>query len=145
MNKCANNNHTDSETSKSADEETGSDEPIQQNSSKIVKSSSRLIIMLDSENTAKSLEYIKQKLVQNNVYVALQTAKYNYNSTQMKHGATKKKMDKNVRGGDKEVMAPGSPQAIATDTYLNFGKFTLDWLKSNYCNSFNSNDDTYSK
>lgn len=39
-------------------------------------------------------------------------------------------------------MGPGSPQTMSEsffDSYLNIGKFTLDWIKSN-CNSFNMNN-----
>jgi len=46
---------------------------------------SRLIIILDAENTAKSLQYVKSKLRESNVYVALQTVKYNFNNGQFKN------------------------------------------------------------
>lgn len=91
---------------------------------------SRLIIMLDSEHIAKSLEYVKSKCVESNVYIALQTAKYNYNS--QKNG--RKTLE------SKNKSPPSSPQQQpqqqqSCELYLNFGKFTLDWIKSNYCNS----------
>jgi hypothetical protein len=49
---------------------------------------SRLIIILDAENTAKSLQYVKSKLRESNVYVALQTVKYNFNNGQFKNAKT---------------------------------------------------------
>ncbi len=52
------------------------------------KNNSRLIIILDAENTAKSLQYVKTKLRESNVYVALQTVKYNFNNGQFKNAKT---------------------------------------------------------
>ena len=95
--------------------------------------------MLDSEHVGKSLEYIKSKCIEPNVYIALQTAKYNYNS--QKNG--RKTIDNKINitdNGDKNKSPPNSPtQQQPTlpsyETNFNFGKFTLDWIKSNYCNS----------
>lgn len=104
---------------------------------------SRLIIILDAENTSKSLEYVRNKCREANVYVALQTAKYNYlgaaktgKSTMSKQGVENRLLSKR---GSKKFMSgpPGSPQTFTGtsqsffDSYLNMGKFTLDWIKSN--------------
>lgn len=144
--------NNDTETSKSADEDTGTDTGCEQRieadvkNSKIIKSNSRLIIVLDSENTAKSLEYIKTKLIESNIYVALQTAKYNYNTNVKRdNGKGGKENEKAGSDNNQVIMGPGSPQGIvpsqtSTDSFANFGKFTLDWLKSNYCNSISSNE-----
>ena len=116
---------------------------------------SRLIIILDAENTSKSLNYIKTKLNEPNLYVALQTVKYNLNNSSGQCGLSKtntsksKGFENKLVLGDKtfkssvkqSLMGPGSPQTISGnffDSYLNFGKFTLDWIKSN-CNSSNIN------
>jgi hypothetical protein len=122
----------------------------------LLANNSRLIIVLDAENTAKSLQYVKTKLRESNVYVALQTVKYNFNSNpsgQVKK--TKSSTSKIVSGIENKLilgqklssasskqkkstlMGPGSPQTISHsffDSYLNIGKFTLDWIKSN-CNA----------
>jgi hypothetical protein len=120
--------------------------------------SSRLIIMLDAENTSKSLQYVKSKLSDANVYVALQSVKYNANSLNNK--SEKGGIVNRVLINDKSsnnlnsisnkaqtntivTMAPGSPQTFSSsffDSYLNIGKFTLDWIKSN---SNSSNINTY--
>ena len=115
----------------------------------LAASKSRLIIILDAENTAKSLEYVRSKCRESNVYVALQSAKYNYLNTNnkggkssiIKHGVENRLLS--VRRGSKKLMnavagPPGSPQTLTGagvqsffDSYLNMGKFTLDWIKSN--------------
>lgn len=120
-------------------------------------SKSRLIILLDAENTSKSLEYVRSKCRDANVYIALQTAKYNYlggskgddkSSSISKHRGSSAGVENRVlsgggkRGSGKKLNAasgpPGSPQTVFTgtsqsffDSYLNMGKFTLDWIKSN--------------
>ena len=103
---------------------------------------SRLILILDAENTNKSLHYIKTKLNEPNVYVALQTVKYNYNFHKFNLSKNAKNSEtKLILKNRKKIktMAPGSPQFISGsyfDSYLNIGKFTLDWIKSN-CNAAN--------
>lgn len=136
----------------SSDEETVSEAPkIEKKSTTggLAASKSRLIIILDAENTAKSLEYVRSKCREPNVYVALQSAKYNYFNTNNKggkssinkHGVENRLLS--VRRGSKKLMnavagPPGSPQTLTGagvqsffDSYLNMGKFTLDWIKSN--------------
>ena len=137
----------------SSDEETVSEAPKLEKKSTtggLLASKSRLIIILDAENTAKSLEYVRSKCRESNVYVALQSAKYNYFNTSNKggkssinkHGVENRLLS--VRRGSKKLMnavagPPGSPQTLTGgagaqnffDSYLNMGKFTLDWIKSN--------------
>ncbi|CAF0816190.1 unnamed protein product [Brachionus calyciflorus] len=103
---------------------------------------SRLILVLDAENTTKSLQFVKSKINDPNVYVALQTVKYNYNSSKFAKNSkcSETKLILNEKKHKIKTMAPGSPQVISEnffDSYLNIGKFTLDWIKSN-CNSFNT-------
>ncbi len=108
---------------------------------------SRLIIILDSEHTAKSLDYVRTKLVEANVYVALQSCKYNYTiKTGKAAGKQGGVLTESSGVGSVGIMGPGSPQVnlntyAGGEAYLNFGKFTLDWLKSNYYNSRNFNTD----
>lgn len=110
--------------------------------SKNVDKNSRLILILDAENTNKSLHYIKTKLNEPNVYVALQTVKYNYNFHKLSISKRDKSSDTKLilkESKKLKTMAPGSPQVIPGsyfDSYLNIGKFTLDWIKSN-CNIAN--------
>lgn len=116
---------------------------------------SRLIIIIDAENTSKSLNYVKTKLNEPNLYVALQTVKYNLNNAgQQQPGLIKNSKSRGfdnklaLMGGDKAFKTstkqaptlmmgpPGSPQTLYSggnlfDSYLNFGKFTLDWIKTN--------------
>lgn len=103
---------------------------------------SRLILILDAENTNKSLHYVKTKLNEPNVYVALQTVKYNYNFHKFNLSKSAKNSEtKLILKNRKKIktMSPGSPQSIPGsyfDSYLNIGKFTLDWIKSN-CSAAN--------
>jgi hypothetical protein len=110
-----------------------------------------LIIFLDAENTSKSIEYIKSKVVGSNIYIALQTVKYNYNGGNQianKRNSARKQIvrdnaeNKLISTGTKKRTnkslgvhgPPGSPQTFNTtfyDTYLNIGKFTLDWIRTN--------------
>ena len=105
----------------------------------------RLIIIIDSENTAKALDYVKSKLVESNVYVALQTAKYNFNNNNNNNNnnptaevptSTDIKEKTEAHANDKA----SSKTTSVVDPYLNIGKFTLDWLKSNNCNFYNPVD-----
>ncbi len=115
-----------------------------------------MIILLDAENTSKSIEYIKSKVVNSNIYIALQTVKYNYNggnqmanSSNNKRNSTRKQIvrdnaenklissgnkKRSIANNNKTLGPPGSPQILNTtfyDTYLNIGKFTLDWIRTN--------------
>ena len=110
---------------------------------------SRLIILLDAENTSKSIDYVKSKLLASNTYIALQTVKYNFNSSMAKKNIGNRKQivrdnaeNKLIVSGTKKRTKtlglvsgpPGSPQTLNPtfyDTYLNIGKFTLDWIRSN--------------
>ena len=86
-----NGTENDSDTSNNADTNKAQDQQMHPSSStelngqkklkkKLQKTNnSRLIIVLDAENTSKSLQYVKTKLRESNVYVALQTVKYNSN------------------------------------------------------------------
>lgn len=126
------------------------------------KNNSRLIIILDSENTSKSLQYVNSKLNESNIYVALQTVKYNYNNSSNNGAAaadsgsdsekTKEPAGVVAKSERRESTKPAPPVSIISQTissqaaaatntdnliesYLNIGKFTLDWIKSN-CNSY---------
>lgn len=130
-------NNTDSD-SKSAEDESTSETPAPElTQSSQSRPTSRLVIVLDSEHTSKALDYVRSKLVEANVFVALQSCKYNY--AMSGNGVTDSGKINQVQEGSLGVMGPGSPQAnlsnSATEAYLNFGKFTLDWLKSNYYDS----------
>jgi len=129
------------ESNSESDSNQPSQPPVQQNpvtdNNNIKKNISRLIIMLDSEHTAKSLEYINSKCIESNVYIALQTAKYNYNNNQK----NRKLIDTKPNSKQTLAVSPTNnvlPQTLTVnmfDSYLNIGKFTLDWIKSNFCNS----------
>ena len=97
----------------------------------------RLIIVLDSEHIAKPLEYIRTKLAESNVFVALQTAKYNCGQAQLTSGKSARSADAKSKLGERGQEGPGSPQTFVegVDNYLSFGKFTLDWIKSNQFNA----------
>jgi hypothetical protein len=162
-----NNNGTGSASGSGSEEENKQDNQIENMKKKKINKdditrkkekknyNSRLIIILDAENTSKSLNYIKTKLNEQNLYIALQTVKYNLNNSSGQCGLVKstttksKGIENKLILGDKtfksnakqSLMGPGSPQTISGnffDSYLNFGKFTLDWIKSN-CNSSNIN------
>ena len=142
------NNNSESDTSQPAEQSIASDK-----SKKKQTANSRLIIILDSEHTSKSLDYIKSKCIESNVYIALQTAKYNYNQNKNRKLIENKintLSDKLINSNSKQTIGltlpavPLPPQTLAvnlSDSYLNIGKFTLDWIKSNFFNSIeNSND-----
>lgn len=149
---------------------------LNQSTTNITDNHSRLIILLDAENTSKSLEYIKSKLLGSNIYIALQTVKYSSSqqaqqgmtgtkTTRLSSGiggtingtATSRKIvrdqaeNKLIGGGNTASRRrrtllggpPGSPQTLNTttfyDTYLNIGKFTLDWIRSNSNSLFSEN------
>lgn len=154
------NNRVKEENNNNTNSESDINQPTEQpkESKKKQTVNSRLIIILDSEHTTKSLDYIKSKCIESNVYIALQTAKYNYNQNKNRKLIENKLnslSDKLINSSSKQTIgltvSTGPPQTAQTlafnmfDSYLNIGKFTLDWIKSNFFNSIENSNDSEDK
>ena len=85
----------------------------------IASNSSRLILVIDAENTDLLLKYVERNLTQRNLFVALQTAVY----------FTPENLPKRKKNRGK-----GKKDSIKLSS--NVGRFTIDWInyscKSNY-------------
>jgi hypothetical protein len=89
------------------------------NTNQTISNSSRLILVIDAENTDLLLKYVERNLTQKNLFVALQTAVY----FTPENLSNKKKL----RGKNKkDSIKLGS----------NVGRFTIDWI--NYSSKSNS-------